>query len=80
MAPEPTGFSREPIRPRDAFYNKELKEFLLMYDRVREAPHPEDLILQFAQSTYEAGARLSAWDREALEWPPARDATVHLSP
>jgi hypothetical protein len=39
----------------------------MMYDDVRASKRPEEAILAFAQSTYEAGARLGAWDRSALE-------------
>lgn len=69
MAPESAGFAEEPIEPRAAFYDAKLKEFLLMYDDVRTAKRPEELLLAFAQSTYAAAARLGAWDRAALERP-----------
>ena len=55
------------IRPEEAFYSQELGEFLLRYDDVRTASSPEQALLEFFQSTYEAGARLAQWDREALE-------------
>jgi hypothetical protein len=51
-------------------YQSKLREFLLMYDDVRRAPSPRDEILEFAQSTYEAGANLAGWDRGALERKP----------
>jgi hypothetical protein len=38
-----------------------------MYDDVRGAPAPERMLLEFLQSTYEAGAALAGWDRDALE-------------
>jgi hypothetical protein len=41
--------------------------FLLRYDDVRTASSPEQALLEFFQSTYQAGARLAQWDREALE-------------
>ena len=66
-APEPEGFSRSPVRPDKAFYHSQLKEFILMYDDVRNASSPTKALLDFAQSTYEAGAALGKWDREALE-------------
>ena len=67
--PEPAGFRDQPIRPEAAFYHPELGEFLLMYDDVRASPDPRAAILAFAQSTYEAGARLQRWplDELALE-------------
>jgi hypothetical protein len=66
-APEPAGLSKEAVRPSQAFYSKEMSEFLLLYDDVRQADAPEETLLEFLQSTYEAGARLANWDRAALE-------------
>jgi hypothetical protein len=42
-------------------------DFLLPYDDVRRASSPEQALLEFFQSSYEAGATLAQWDREALE-------------
>jgi hypothetical protein len=67
IVPEPPGFAGAPVRPATAFYSTELKEFLLMYDDVRRATMPETTLMDFLQSTYEAGATLGGWDREALE-------------
>jgi hypothetical protein len=66
-APEPTGYDGQQIRPGAAFHQKQMREFLLMYDDVRRAASPRDEILEFAQSAYEAGANLAGWDRAALE-------------
>jgi len=66
-APEPPGLSKEPIYPNQAFYSSEMKEFILLYDDVRNADSPEEVLLDFLQSTYEAGANLAAWDRAAFE-------------
>jgi len=66
-APEPIGFATQPIQPEAAFYDPQLKEFLLMYDDVRRVPSPREALLSFLQSTYEAGANLAKWDRNELE-------------
>jgi hypothetical protein len=66
-APEPAGFDKARIIPQQAFYNSELKEWILLYDDVRNASSPEQTLLDFMQSTYEAGANLAGWDREELE-------------
>ena len=66
-APQPEGFARQPVRPKQAFYHSQLGEFLLMYDDVRRAKSPREEILAFAQSTYEAGATSAGWDRASLE-------------
>jgi hypothetical protein len=69
-APEPPGFAQQRVHPSGAFYHPNLKEFLLMYDAVRTAPSPSNTLLEFLQSTYEAGANLGKWDRQALERSP----------
>lgn len=66
-SPAPEGFKEAAVRPKDAHYNTQLGEFVLMYDAVRQAPSPTAALMDFCQSTYEAGARLAHWDREALE-------------
>ena len=67
MAPQPPSLSESQVRPNAAFYHQQLGEFLLMYDDVRTAPSPGAALLEFCESTYEAGARLANWDRAALE-------------
>jgi Family of unknown function (DUF5996) len=66
-APEPVGFSTQKVQPAEAFYHPEMKEFLLMYNDVRRAASPQQALLSFLQSTYEAGANLAHWDRKELE-------------
>jgi hypothetical protein len=65
--PEPAGFAERPIVPGAASYNTEVREFVLPYDAVRAAEHPDDMLLEFLQSTYAAAADLAGWDRMALE-------------
>jgi len=65
--PAPTGFASAAVRPAQAFFSKELGEFILPYDAVRTAPDPEGTLMEFLQSTYEAAANLGHWDRAALE-------------
>jgi len=66
-APQPDGFAEQSVRPPTAFYNARMGEFLLMYDDVRVAESPRSALLDFCQSTYEAGAILGRWDRPELE-------------
>ncbi|MGC1830301.1 MAG: DUF5996 family protein [Candidatus Acidiferrales bacterium] len=66
-APEPAGFRESPIRPKEAFYDAKLGEFLLLYDEVRRAGDPKAMVTDFLESTYDAGATLGNWDRAALE-------------
>jgi hypothetical protein len=65
--PEPAGFSEAKIKPGAAAYNAQLHEFVLPYDAVRTAKSPDDVLLEFAQSAYDAASQLAKWDRAALE-------------
>ena len=55
------------VKPAAATYNSQVKEFILPYDAVRTAKSPDDLLLEFAQSTYDAASTLGEWDQAALE-------------
>jgi hypothetical protein len=68
--PEPAGLADAPIKPAEAFYSTDLREFVLPYDVVRQAVSPDETLLDFLQTTYEAAARLANWDRASLEWEP----------
>ena len=65
--PEPPGLKAATLRPSAAWYSPGMGEFLLRYDDIRSADAPEKVLQEFLQSTYEAGATLAHWDREALE-------------
>jgi hypothetical protein len=65
--PAPDGFATARVTPADAFFSKELGEFVLPYDTVRAASDPRKMLLEFLQSTYAAAADLARWDRAALE-------------
>jgi hypothetical protein len=65
--PEPAGFSQARIGPAKAFYSSDLREFVLPYEAVREADAPDDVLLEFLQTTYEAAANSAGWDRQSLE-------------
>jgi hypothetical protein len=68
--PEPAGFAQADVQPEAAFYSAEMHEFLLPYASVRESDNPDQTLLQFLQSTYNAAANLGRWDRTALEHRP----------
>jgi hypothetical protein len=65
--PQPAGLEKAPVRPGAAHWSTVLSEFILMYDDVRRAASPEAALLEFFESTYNAGADLAGWDRAALE-------------
>jgi hypothetical protein len=66
--PQPDGLPAAHVRPPAAKWNAQVSEFILMYDDVRLAASPEGALLEFLESTYEAGADLAKWDRARLEF------------
>jgi len=65
--PQPDGFAQAPVKPNGAFYSTDLHEFILPYDAVRQSGSPDQTLLDFLQTTYEAAANLAGWDRNSLE-------------
>ncbi|CAL1518005.1 DUF5996 family protein [Chitinophaga sp. MM2321] len=65
--PATPAFGEQAVKPEEAFYSPEMGEFLLSYDVVQQAADPEETLLAFMQSTYEAAANTGNWDRQALE-------------
>ena len=65
--PAPEGFSKAAVSPAEARWDASLGEFVLPYESVRTSSRPDDSLLEFLQSTYEAAAEQTAWDRAALE-------------
>ncbi len=66
-APAPERLGESKVRPEQAYYNAEMGLFLLLHDDLRNAANPDETLLDFLQTTYEAGANLANWDRPALE-------------
>jgi hypothetical protein len=66
-APEPQGFKEAHVSPAEASYDKQLSEFILIYEDVRKAESPTAALLEFCQTTYDAAANLGNWDRKELE-------------
>jgi hypothetical protein len=64
--PEPKGVPEAKVNPTAASYNAQLKEFVLPYEAVRTAAAPDEALLAFARSTYDAASTLGGWDRAAL--------------
>jgi hypothetical protein len=65
--PEPKGFAEAKMQPATAVYNAQLREFTLPYEAVRKAASPDEMLLGFARSTYDAASALANWDRAALK-------------
>jgi len=64
--PAPVGFNKIGT-VSGAFFDEKMQEFILPYEVVRLAENPEELLLNFFQTTYEGAAELGNWDRELLE-------------
>jgi hypothetical protein len=68
--PAPAGFAAARVRPEAAFFHAQLGEFILPYDAIRSVAAPDEALLEFLQTTYEAAANAANWDRAALEYGP----------
>jgi hypothetical protein len=67
LYPEPEGYKTADLKPEGAYYNTTLGEFILPYSVVQQSAFPEETLLEFLNSTYDAGADLAKWDRLTLE-------------
>ena len=65
--PEPPGYSSHGVMPLAAHYDTTAHEFLLPYEALCAVPNPDETLLRFFQTTYEAAADLGRWDRAALD-------------
>lgn len=65
--PSPGGYRAAPVQPDSAFWHEGLSEFILPYDAVQSAADPNEALIAFLVSTYEAAADLGHWDRDLLE-------------
>ena len=64
--PSSDSFGEQTVKPKSAFWSPEMGEFFLKYD-VQQASNPSEMLLDFLQTTYEAAAVTSNWDRNNLE-------------
>jgi hypothetical protein len=69
-APEPEGLTDQPLGPEAAFWAPEGGMALLMYDDLRKAESPRDVLLEFLESAYQAGAKTAGWDIEEFRAAP----------
>jgi hypothetical protein len=65
--PEPPGYAQRMVEPAAARYDLKAREFLLPYAALHAASEPDEMLLRFFQTTYEAAADLGQWDRAALD-------------
>ncbi len=65
--PTPKGLAGTKVLPGEAAWNADLGEFVLRYDDLRRSASPDETLMAFLQSTYEAAAEAAGWDRARLE-------------
>lgn len=65
--PADAAFGKQKVQPEEAFWSDEMGEFFLKYEDVLKAEDPDNVIMLFLQSTYEAAANTSKWNRNTLE-------------
>ncbi len=65
--PGQTDFQFQEIQPAEAKWNAELGEFTLAYEDVQKSGNPQEVLLQFLQSAYDAAAKVADWKREELD-------------
>lgn len=68
--PKPEGLEYEIIKPAEAKWSVEKGEFILPYEFVRRTDDPEAALLEFCESSYNAGFKLAGWDAGLLEHKP----------
>jgi hypothetical protein len=61
--PTPDAFGKQQVSPPEAFYSSEMGEFFLTYEVVQQSANPQEVLLQFLQSTYDAAAVTGNWDK-----------------
>ncbi len=66
--PTPTDFSEQEVQPKETFFSKDLGEFLLPYNAVAQSDNPEQMLMKFLQSTYDAAASTGNWDTKSFEF------------
>ncbi|GAB1403347.1 hypothetical protein MASR1M74_05250 [Lentimicrobium sp.] len=67
LYPEAAGYKNTDVKPKGAYYHEVLREFVLPYNLVQKSNKPEEMLLEFLNSTYETGATSAKWDRYLLE-------------
>jgi hypothetical protein len=68
--PEPDGYRGADVRQDAALFSEEMGEYVLPYEAVRTAEDPDEMVLDFLESTYRAGAEAADWDIPDFVPPP----------
>lgn len=64
--PSPRDLEKETLKPEGAFWDMSSGSpmAMLMYNEIRQMEDPKKAVLDFLQSSYESGAKLSLWSEE----------------
>lgn len=74
--PAPNGYRAAAVQPDGGFWHDGLSEFVLPYADVQSASDPDEALMAFLVSTYEAAADLGGWDRDLLECAQGRPRQI----
>lgn len=66
MYPAPKNIENCKIRPSEAYWNKELQEFVLDYDKLKKSTDPEKNLFDFFESTYLEETKLAGWNSDLV--------------
>jgi hypothetical protein len=66
--PQPENAPELPIAPAGASWSDQIKEWVLPYDTVRNAPDPRAVLYAFLDSIYALCTTVGGWDRAALSY------------
>jgi len=61
--PAPPGYAEATLTPKSALWDRDLGEYLLEWDDVRQAEHPHAVALEFARSAVRHACVVCGWDR-----------------
>ncbi|MFZ0033147.1 MAG: DUF5996 family protein [Candidatus Cybelea sp.] len=68
--PEPADARSLPVAPAQAVWSSDLREWVMPYEVVRNAPNPPELLRAFIGAIYEQCFAAAGWDRAALSYDP----------
>lgn len=66
--PKPEGIENEPVQPTGTAWNPKMGEFIFTYADARRTGDVRGAILQFLETTYDAGASGLGWDPRLVSW------------
>ncbi|PKL77616.1 MAG: hypothetical protein CVV25_14175 [Ignavibacteriae bacterium HGW-Ignavibacteriae-4] len=70
--PSPDGLGDEKLEPESAFWMEANGSpmAILKYNDILESENPKEIVMNFLESTYQAGAKRANWDIEGNRVPP----------